>query len=251
MKTLLAIDIGNTNVSFASVKGKEIIKRSCVSTSLPQKQFKDTIAQQIVQAKRKGTSESIVCSVAPKTLNCVKSFIRRELGSEPLIVGKNIKVPLISRYHKKQIGQDRLVCAYAAQELYGKPLIVIDLGTAVTCDYISKKGDYEGGIIVPGLRLSAESLFKKTALLPDVNIERPAKLIGQDTKTSILSGIFYGYGALLDGIIARIHRQKKNRAKVILTGGYARLMKSYMDHKVHKIDEDLVFKGLRLLADNS
>jgi len=247
MKTLLAIDIGNTSVSLAVIKGKKIIQRACVLTSLPKKQFKQSLAKAVVQAKKKGAYESIVCSVAPKTLKTIKSIIKKEMGINPLIVGTNIKVPLINHYNKKQIGQDRLVCAYAAQKLYGKPLIVIDLGTAITCDYISKKGDYEGGIIIPGLRLSSESLFKKTALLPNVHIERPAKLIGRDTKTSILSGIFYGYGALLGGLIARIHSSKKNYAKVILTGGYARMMQKYLSHKVYKVNEDLVFEGLKFL----
>ena len=250
-KTLLTIDIGNTSVTFVLARGQKIVSQGVVLTSLSKEAFRNQLAKVVAQAKRRGASESVICSVAPKALAVVKSLIKKEFKAPALIVGKNIKVPLKSHYAKRQIGQDRLVCAYAAQKLYGAPSIVIDLGTAITCDYISKGGDYEGGIIIPGLRLSAESLFKETALLPNVHIERPKSLIGRDTKTSILSGIFYGYGALLDGLIERIHRQKRNRAKVILTGGYASLMKNYMQHKVYKVDENLVFKGLHLLAENA
>ena len=118
----------------------------------------------------------------------------------------------------------------------------------MTCDVISPQGVYEGGVIIPGLRLSAESLFSKTALLPNVSIERPQELIGRTTKASILSGIFFGYGALLDGLVMRIEQQEKMKAKVILTGGHARLMHGFMQKKVDHVNATLVFEGLRLLS---
>ncbi|MBU4333706.1 MAG: type III pantothenate kinase, partial [Candidatus Omnitrophica bacterium] len=120
---------------------------------------------------------------------------------------------------------------------------------AITFDIVSKKGEYEGGMIIPGIRLSAESLFKNTALLPHVDvIEEPEELIGKDTKQSILSGIFFGYGEMCSGLIKNISKNIKGRPKVIITGGFADLMKKYLSKKVTKVDPDLVFKGLGLLC---
>ena len=243
-KVTLTIDIGNTSVGLAVFRGAKL----CCTYRLSPDLKKLSVVLAAIQQSYKALNSVVICSVAPKILKRVETAVRKTIKINPRVIGKNIKVPVKSHYNKKQIGQDRLVCAYAATSFYKAPIIIIDLGTAITCDYVSKKGEYEGGIIIPGLRLSAESLFKKTALLPNVHIERPEKLIGRDTKTSILSGIFYGYGALLDGLIARIHHSKKNRVKVILTGGYAPLMKKYMTRKVYRVDEALVFKGLALLS---
>ena len=155
-----------------------------------------------------------------------------------------MKVPIKNKYrYPRQVGQDRLVGAYAARILYGSPAIVIDFGTAITFDVISSKGEYMGGIIVPGIRLTAESLFKKTAMLPLVSIVRPKALIGRDTTNSILSGIFYGYGALCDGLIRQLTRTMRSSPRVIATGGYAALMKKYSSH-IRRIDPDLIFRGL-------
>ena len=118
------------------------------------------------------------------------------------IIGRDIVVPIKNRYkNPKQVGQDRLVGAYGAMKIYGCPLIVVDLGTAITFDVISPKGEYLGGAIVPGIRLSAESLFLKTALLPHIEIQAPRHIIGKTTQESMLSGLFYGYGSLCRGII--------------------------------------------------
>jgi type III pantothenate kinase len=145
------------------------------------------------------------------------------------------------------VGADRLVGAFAAKVLYGEPLIIIDFGTAVTIDVVGSRGAYEGGIIVPGIRLSAQSLFKKTALLPNIaSFKPPAALIGRDTRESILSGLFYGYGALCDGLIERISAQMGRRPKVIVTGGHTRAMTKMISRKVHHIDKQLVIKGIYL-----
>ena len=161
-----------------------------------------------------------------------------------LVVGRDIKVPIKNLYRKAyQVGQDRLVGAYGAKILYGTPAIIIDFGTATTFDVVSKKGEYLGGVIVPGLRLSIESLFEKTALLPKVKIQRPEGVIGKDTKNSILSGISYGYGSLCDGMIELISKQIKQKPVVIITGGYSALIKEFIK-RFDYIDKSLVFKGM-------
>ena len=141
-----------------------------------------------------------------------------------------------------------MICAYAAKCLYGQPAIVIDLGTAVTFDIISPKGEYEGGMIIPGIKMSTESLYKQTALLPKVNVIRsPRSLIGKDTENSILSGIFYGYASLCEGLIKRISSKMKKKPKAVLTGGYAPILKRYLSPKTYSIDSHLAFKGLALI----
>ena len=167
------------------------------------------------------------------------------------MIGRDIKVPIKNNYlDPQQVGQDRLVGAYATKCLYGFPAIIIDFGTAITFDVISSKGEYEGGMILPGMRLSAESLFQKTALLPQIHtIKKPHSIVGKTTQESILSGLFYGYAAMCSGLIDLLFSQMKGKPKVIATGGHAVVMKNFISSRITNIDPDLVFKGLALIKE--
>ncbi len=247
---LLAIDIGNTFIHVGLIKGQRIIKIYQIVTANPQgkliKDFKKVCKH--IKKNFKLFEGPIVCSVVPQALKIVEKVLKNEIRKGTIVLGRDLIVPISNRYHNpKQVGQDRLVCAYASMRLYGCPVLVIDLGTAITLDVVSTKQEYLGGIIVPGIRLSAESLFHKTALLPKVKISRPTSLIGKDTKASILSGIFYGYGAMMNGLIELIAKKFKNRFKVIVTGGYSDIMKHYIGKRIDVIDQHLVFRGLQLL----
>jgi type III pantothenate kinase len=138
------------------------------------------------------------------------------------------------------------VNAYAASAFYGTPAIVVDFGTAITFDIISKNGEYLGGMILPGLRISLDSLAERTALLPRVSLNCPRELIGRDTKNSILSGIVYGFAAMADNLSERIKRIIGRNACVIGTGGNISLIAKYC-RKLNKVDRDLTLKGLNLL----
>jgi len=187
--------------------------------------------------------------VVPPVLLTVESVVKKVLKQPPRLVGRDVVVPIKNRYsNPRQVGQDRLVCAYAAAVLYGTPAIVIDLGTAITVDVVSVKKEYLGGAIIPGLRLSAESLFHKTALLPMVEICKPVAVIGKDTRSSILSGLFYGYGQMLQGLVSLLRAELGRKPKVVITGGYANLMKKFIAPKVDVVEPFLVFQGLRLIA---
>jgi len=254
---LLAIDIGNTTISIAILRENprkpaqpKIILIHQVETSLSPTVLRKKLKQKLsALTRRYKVRDAIICSVVPPALKLLKNILRKDLNMKPLVIGEGILVPIRNRYRNpRQVGQDRLVCSFAARELYGAPLIVIDFGTAITFDVVSDKGEYLGGIIVPGIRLTAEALFNKTALLPKVKIKTPRELIGRDTTSSILSGIFYGYGALCDGLIDLISRKAKGRSKVVLTGGYSPLMKKFMTHQVHCLDRDLVFKGMSFVS---
>ena len=248
---LLAIDIGNTNISFGILRGKRIVGVYSMDVATSQAQLRLRLKKILDRIQRKfpHLKNAILCSVVPKVLDIIERMVIGRLKIQTVVVGRDIKVPIKNNYHNpRQVGQDRLVCAYAAECLYGVPAIVIDLGTAITFDVISKKGTYEGGIIVPGIRLSAESLFQKTALLPKIeSIKGPHTLIGKNTQESILSGLFYGYGSLCHGLIERMSKEMKGKPKVIVTGGHTQLMKKYISNKITAVDKNLVFKGLQLL----
>jgi type III pantothenate kinase len=249
---LLTIDIGNTSTSLCLMRGKSIIRRDQVETRLSKNLFKKKIAAafRMIGRKYKTLDGVVIASVVPSATVGVKRAVETILKIKPLIVGENLKVPIKNRYdNPKQVGMDRLICAYAAMKLHGKPVIIVDFGTAVTFDVVSKKGEYLGGIIIPGIRLSAEALFQHTALLPKISIERPSRLIGRNTKDSMLSGLFHGYAALTQELTKRVARQLRARPKVIITGGYTHILRRYLGTSLDAIDNDLVEKGMRLLFD--
>jgi len=242
---LLAIDIGNTTIGFAVIqKTSQIVSTVIVDTDAKPGKIK-AIIQKILKAHP--IDRAVICSVVPKTTRSLEEILKKKLAVS--VIGRDIIVPIKNRYkNPKQVGQDRLVGAYGAMRIYGQPLIVVDLGTAITFDVISTQGEYLGGAIVPGIRLSAESLFLKTALLPHIDIKAPRHIVGRTTQESILSGLFYGYGSLCRGFIDLISKQIKAKPKVVMTGGHTLLMKKFVSPKIRIIDEDLVFKGIYFLS---
>lgn len=241
---LLAVDIGNTNITFGIFGNNKLIKKF----DLPTKKYN---LKKLISCLGKAHLEiCIICSVVPKSTKILERDLKPLVKSKPYILGKSVSVPIKNFYRRpSQVGQDRLANAYAGLTLYGAPLIIVDFGTAVTFDVISKNGAYLGGIILPGLRISLDALSRQTALLPLVKLCRPKELIGRDTKCSILSGIIYGYAALTDGLIGAIKRKIGKNALVISTGGNANLISKYCA-KVTKIDGDLTLKGLNFICRN-
>ena len=250
---ILTIDIGNTTIAIGAVSRGKVLEVTRINTSIVLRQLAPHIQKVLNKYKRNGYKFeiAIICSVVPESTTIVEQIIKKEGGITVKVVGYDFIVPIKNRYkNPKQVGQDRLVGAYAAMVLYGTPVIVIDLGTAITFDCVSVKGEYLGGAIVPGLRLSAESLFLKTALLPKIDIKAPRSVVGRTTQESILSGLFYGYGSLCRGFIELVAKQMKARPKVVMTGGHTHLMKKFIASKIRIIDETLVHKGLALLAES-
>ncbi|MFH0771613.1 MAG: type III pantothenate kinase [Candidatus Omnitrophota bacterium] len=240
----LAIDIGNTSVSFGIFKGKRLAYSWKASTGqiLANKAF--------VLKNSKEIDAAIISSVVPKAAPIVKNVIKNKLGIRPLVLGKDLTAPIKNLYRfPKQVGQDRLVNAVAAKEIYGYPAIVVDFGTAITFDVISKKGDYSGGIIFPGIETSLNALSKKAALLPKIKISLPKELIGRDTVSSMISGVFYGIGSLCDGIVSKI-KNTYGPQKVIATGGHSCLMAKFSS-SIDEINPDLTLQGLRIIREKS
>ncbi len=252
---ILAIDIGNTTIGLSLMnKGKVITLKhiDTVNSAGLLKPAMRRVLPKLFTTKNKPQA-AVICSVVPECTILVERYIREWLHIDVKVIGRDIIVPMPNKYkNPKQVGQDRLVGAYAAMKLYGKPLIVVDLGTAITFDVVSAKGEYLGGVIVPGLRLSAESLFIKTALLPEIDIKAPTSPIGRTTQESILSGLFYGYGTMCQGMIELLGQQvansRRHKVNVVMTGGHTQLMKKFVSPKIRIIDEHLVFKGIYFLT---
>jgi len=237
---LLTIDIGNTNTTFGLWKNAKLARKFDLATR------KYTLAQVKRLLKNKRPDDVVICSVVPQTARRLELDFTRWLGRKIQVIGKNLKVKVTNHYRiPSQVGQDRLVNAYAGIKLYGSPLIVIDLGTAVTFDIISAKKEYLGGMIMPGLTISLESLCQRTALLPRIKIAEPKELIGRDTRNSMLSGVIYGLASLTDELCRKIRAKIGKNAKVIGTGGNIRLVAKYC-RSIDKIDPDLTLKGLYL-----
>lgn len=242
---LLTIDIGNTNITFGLFKSSKLFR----VFNIPTKSY--NIGELKKKLGKVKFSDTIICSVVPKSTHLLSSDLRRLTKIRPCVVGRDIIVPIKNCYRKpKQVGQDRLVNAFAGVKLYGSPLVVVDFGTAVTFDVISGKGEYLGGMIIPGLGVSLDALSKYTALLPRVKLESPREFIGRDTKNSMLSGVVYGYAALCDDLSARIKLKVGVKAKIIGTGGGVGLIGKYCK-SLDKIDKDLTLFGLNLLNKRS
>ncbi|MBI5024949.1 MAG: type III pantothenate kinase [Candidatus Omnitrophica bacterium] len=248
---ILAVDIGNTTIACGVCAGRKILAVYRMDAFSGKARLTKEMEKLCGRIYRQYPSlrDVVICSVVPKALAIAEGVIRRKLHVKPLVIGRDVKVPIKNNYkNPRQVGQDRLVGAYAAKCLYKAPCLIIDFGTAITFDVVSARGEYEGGIIIPGLRLSAESLFQKTALLPRIDaIRAPRSLIGKDTVESILSGLFNGYGAMCRGLIDQIAGTMSRRPKVIITGGHTRLMQKFIRKKIDKIDQTLVFKGIVLV----
>ena len=247
----IAIDIGNTNVTIGVLKDCSLLRSFKLETVLlkSQKKCSELIKEKLALffPLKEEIDAIYVCSVVPSLNKNIRAIVRSVFKAKAVIVGEDVAVPIMNRYRiPSQVGQDRLVSAYAGLKLYGAGLIILDFGTAITFDIVSKKSDYLGGLIVPGLKLMQESLHKKTALLPYVELARPIEIIGQDTVSSIRSGLVYGVSCLCDGIIDRLLMKDCKAYKVIATGGDAHLIKPYST-RISTIDDFLVLKGLCLI----
>jgi type III pantothenate kinase len=241
----IAVDIGNTSAFFAAYNGNKIVKTLRLGTV-----FSSSPKALPVLAKwGKGYPVAVIASVVP----AASLFLRKKLpriGIRALVIGRDLQAPVKNRYkNPKQVGADRLVNAVAAHELYRKDAIVIDFGTAITFDVVSKKGEYLGGVIAPGIEISLDALFQKTALLPKIRLSHPRGVVGRDTIESIRSGCSFGIGGLCDRVVEEIRRQHRLDPIVIATGGYAKFMAKYC-HSIDKIDPHLTLTGIRLTYEN-
>jgi len=250
MTALIAIDIGNTNITAGVFCGRKLVDKAKMPAhgySLYEKSLKTLLKK--CGLKIELIDEIIISSVVPLALARLVMQLNRMTSSKVriTIIGNDLHVPIHNKYKvRSEVGQDRLVNAFAAKTLYGAPAVIVDFGTAVTFDVVSKKGEYLGGLILPGIEISLRSLYEKTALLPKVELKASPYIIGKDTVGSMRGGILFGFGAMCDGLVARYRKILGKRAWVIATGGNAKLVRRYAK-SIDIVDEDITLKGINIM----
>lgn len=245
---LLAIEQGNTNTLFAVHDGSDWIAqwRTATQSTRTGDEYAVWLYQLLAMAGLRFDmlDACIISSVVPQSIFNLRNLARRYLKVEPLVIGENVDLGIPVRLEKpSEAGADRLVNAIGAHAVYPGDLIVIDSGTATTFDVIAADGGFEGGVIAPGINLSMEALHAAAAKLPRVAIRRPDKTIGRDTVGAMQAGVFWGYIALIEGLIARIREEWGRPMTVVATGGVASLFQgatTAIDH----FDSDLTIRGM-------
>ena len=246
---LLAVDSGNTNIVFAVFDGDELRGewRSSSDARRTADEYGVWLAQLMALSELKAgdITDCVVATVVPETLYSLKTLCRKYFGCEPVVIGEpGVKLGLeVLAESPDEVGADRLVNAAAAHSRYGGPLIIIDFGTATTFDVVDDKGNYFGGVIAPGINLSLDALHMAAAKLPRVAVQKPLTVIGRRTVPAMLSGVYWGYMGLLEGLVARIKEEYGEDMKVIATGGLAPLFAEgtpIIDH----LDQGLTLRGL-------
>ncbi len=245
---LLAIEQGNTNTLFAVHDGAAWIAqwRTATEASRTADEYAVWLSQLLTM---RGLSIDqldgcIISSVVPQSIFNLRNLSRRYLEVEPLVIGENVDLGMPVRILKpKEAGADRLVNALGAHLKYPGDLIVIDSGTATTFDVIAADGAFEGGVIAPGINLSLQALHEAAAMLPRIAIQKPERVIGKDTVSNMQSGVFWGYIALIEGLVARIKAEWGRPMTVIGTGGVVSLFEGATD-SIDAFDTDLTIRGL-------
>jgi len=251
---LLAVDVGNTNTVLGLYDGAELVRHWRLTTRREATSDEISLSVRGLLAEAGRGSERpevIVASVVPSLRFPLKQAFRQMFGAEPLFVEPGVKTGMPILYDVPQeVGADRIVNAVAAHARFGGLCIVVDFGTATTFDVVTAKGEYAGGVIVPGISISAEALFERAARLWRVEIRRPERVVGKTTAASIQSGLYFGYLSLVDGVIERIEKELGERPRVIATGGLAELFGGGSE-RIEEIDPLLTLTGLRLIHERN
>ena len=253
---IFVMDVGNTNIAMGVYEGKKLINHWRMSTD--KEKTSDEFGMFMANLFNhenldiKMTEAVIIASVVPPIMYSLEHAVRKYFKKEPIIIGPGIKTGInIKIENPKEVGADRIVNAVAGYEIYGGPLIIVDFGTATTFCAISSRGEYLGGAICPGIKISAEALFQKAAKLPRIELIKPEVIIGRNTVVSMQSGIVYGYVGQVDYIVGRMKKEmNEENIKVIATGGLARLISSE-SKTISEINSLLTLEGLRIIHERN
>jgi type III pantothenate kinase len=252
---LLVIDAGNTNIVFAVRDGARWagIWRIATDSQRTSDEYAVWLLALLSYAGVKPTDigAAVLGTVVPAALYHLRRLCRDWFSVEPLVARSTLDWGFEIRMDQPaEVGADRLVNALAAHQRYRGPLIVVDFGTATTFDVVAADGAYLGGVIAPGINLSIEALHRAAARLPRIGIGRPQSVIGRNTIAAMQSGIYWGYVAMLEGMVARIRAEFDAPMKVIATGGLAPLIHEGTT-VIERVDPDLTLDGLRMLAERN
>jgi len=253
---LLAVDVGNTNITLGLYAGAELRDswRMQTDSSRTRDEY-ELLLRGFLDSRGyqpDAVTGVVMASVVPVLAEPLRSMLARIFGRPPLVVGPGLRTGITVRYSPpSDVGADRVVNAVAAYGRYRTACIVVDFGTATTFDCISSRGEYVGGAIAPGVGLSMGALFQRTAKLPKVDVARPERVVGRSTVESIQSGAFYGYVGLVDGLVQRIREEMNEpELRVIATGGLAPVI-AIDSSTIEDVDEHLTLDGLRILAETN
>lgn len=255
---LLVLDVGNTNTVLGlfdlaiSDNGREnLIAHWRVGTIRTQTVdeygvlFRNLFSMAGIDIS--GIQGIVISSVVPPIDSTLRDVCERYFKTRPLFIEPGVKTGMPVNYENPaEVGADRIVNSVAAFEKHGGPCIIVDFGTATTFDCVSAKGEYMGGVIAPGIGISAEALFQRTARLPRVDIRKTPRIMGTNTVSSMQSGLYWGYLGLIDGIIERLLPEIGSKAKVLATGGLAKLFGSGSKY-ISEVDDLLTLDGLRII----
>lgn len=248
---ILAIDIGNTNIVIGCTKKEKVYFVERVSTNISKTELEYVVEFKtlfdLYHINVEEITGCIISSVVPPLNNIVSTAMEKLLGTSPLIVGPGVKTGLnILMDNPGQVGSDLIVNAVAGLKYYGAPIIMIDMGTATTISVVDENKNYVGGMILPGVKVSLESLVNRTSQLPKISLEAPKKIIGTNTIDCMKSGIIMGQAACMDGMIERIWEELGYQAIVVATGGLAGCIVPYCKQKIIH-DNELTLKGLDII----
>lgn len=248
---ILAVDIGNTNIVIGCIGQEKVYFVERVSTNISKTELEYVVEFKtlldLYQIKVEEITGSIIASVVPPLNNIVKAAMEKLLHSSPLVVGPGVKTGLnILMDNPGQVGSDLIVNAVAGLKYYGAPIIMIDMGTATTISVVDENKNYIGGMILPGVKVSLESLVNRTSQLPRISLEAPRRIIGKNTIDCMKSGIVMGQAACMDGMIERIWEEMGCQVQVVATGGLAGCIVPYCKKKII-YDNELTLKGLDII----
>lgn len=253
---LLAVDVGNTNITFGVYRNKELVTTFRMTTKTPRTSDEYGIAVmellRIEKVKAGDIKGIVVASVVPNVMHALNGAFIRYVGKEALIVGPGVKTGIrLNSENPREIGADRIVDVVAAYNLYGGPVLVIDFGTATTYDLVTEDGAFNVGITAPGIRISAKALWEDTAKLPEIEIKKPKSILAQETISSMQAGLVYGQIGQTEYIINQVKKETGfTNLKVVATGGLGRIIADETD-TIDEYNRFLTLEGLRIIYEKN